>query len=287
MGTTLKSINSLSGGKTSSYMAVHYPADYNIFSLVCIDSIGCQPADKSMIRFVNEKLDKYGYIKKYGEFIATAEDDSILYTMRDLEQMIGKEIVWVRGDSFDDVIKKKGNVVPNMARRFCTTEMKMVPIAGFVYHNIMDDSMTPVTSNVGFRYDEDNRAKEDRNIVTKIVVGNRGTRNRWEEVLWGVANYPLIDNKTTHYTVKKFWEENNIKFANDSNCVGCFWKDAQQLRKNWDENTKKMEWFSRKEAESKYNYKSSMTYEQIKKIGLQLDFQFGTGSGCQAGFCTD
>lgn len=29
------------------------------------------------------------------------------------------------------------------------------------------------------------------------------------------------------------------------------------------------------------------TYDSVKKIGLQQDFFFGTGSGCQAGFCTD
>jgi hypothetical protein len=27
-------VNSLSGGKTSSYLAKHYPADYNLFALV-------------------------------------------------------------------------------------------------------------------------------------------------------------------------------------------------------------------------------------------------------------
>jgi hypothetical protein len=31
--TKMETVNSLSGGKTSSYMAVHYPADYNILLL--------------------------------------------------------------------------------------------------------------------------------------------------------------------------------------------------------------------------------------------------------------
>jgi hypothetical protein len=34
-------------------------------------------------------------------------------------------------------------------------------------------------------------------------------------------------------------------------------------------------------------FKADFNYEQIKNIGLQADFNFGTGSGCQAGFCTD
>ena len=33
----MKTVNSLSGGKTSSYIAIHYPADYNVFALVHSD----------------------------------------------------------------------------------------------------------------------------------------------------------------------------------------------------------------------------------------------------------
>lgn len=284
----MKTINSLSGGKTSSYMAVHYPADYNLFSLVCINDLKCKPKDKGIIKLVNDKLEKNGFIKEYGEFIATAEDDKILKVVLDLEQLIGKEITWIRGNSFEKIIKQKG-CVPNMARRFCTTEMKMVPIAKFVYENIMQEN-APVFSNVGFRYDEKERAKktkEEREIKTKIIVGKNGLRNKWKEVFWGISNYPLIYDKVTHFKVYKFWENKSIIFPEDSNCVGCFWKDVQQLRKNYDDNPEKMNWFNEIEKNSKYNFKSNMTYEQIKKVGLQQDFFFGTGSGCQAGFCTD
>ena len=287
----MKTINSLSGGKTSSYLAVHYPADYNIFSLVCIDDKKCVPLDKKIVQSINDKFEKYGYIKKYGEFIATAEDDKTLKVMFDLEQMLGKEIVWVRGDSFETIIKKKGNVVPNMARRFCTSEMKMRPIGEFVYHNIMDKKdLQPVFSNVGFRYDEKERAKttmQEREIKTKLVIGKRKTQQKWKEIFWGVSNYPLINNHISHPTIYKYWENKNLIFPEDSNCVGCFWKDVQQLRKNYDTNNAKMEWFNNAEKKSNYNWKSEINYDQIKKVGKQLDFNYGGGSGCQAGFCTD
>jgi len=287
----MKTINSLSGGKTSSYLAVHYPADYNIFSLVCIDDKKCVPLDKKIVQSINDKFEKYGYIKKYGEFIATAEDDKTLKVMFDLEQMLGKEIVWVRGDSFETIIKKKGNVVPNMARRFCTSEMKMRPIGEFVYHNIMNKKdLQPVFSNVGFRYDEKERAKttmQEREIKTKLVIGKRKTQQKWKEIFWGVSNYPLINNHISHPTIYKYWENKNLIFPEDSNCVGCFWKDIQQLRKNYDTNNEKMEWFNNAEKKSNYNWKSQINYEQIKKVGKQLDFNYGGGSGCQGGFCTD
>lgn len=92
-------INSLSGGKTSSYMAIHYPADYYIFALVTIQDISCKPKDDSIIKYVSNKIGK--------EFVATAEDDKTLIVLRDLEQMMGKEIIWVTGHSFEKVNKKK------------------------------------------------------------------------------------------------------------------------------------------------------------------------------------
>jgi hypothetical protein len=37
----------------------------------------------------------------------------------------------------------------------------------------------------------------------------------------------------------------------------------------------------------KRRFKKEMSFEQVKQLGIQQDFFFGTGSGCQAGFCTD
>ena len=75
----MKSVNSLSGGKTSTYMAVNYPADYNIFALVSIEDLNCKPKDESIIQYVSDKIGK--------DFIATAEDNLTLYIIRDLEQI--------------------------------------------------------------------------------------------------------------------------------------------------------------------------------------------------------
>tara|TARA_R110002167_G_scaffold149168_1_gene342383 strand:- start:9066 stop:9206 length:141 start_codon:yes stop_codon:yes gene_type:complete len=44
----MKTVNSLSGGKTSSYMAVHYPADYNIFALIRTNDKNCMLPDKKL-----------------------------------------------------------------------------------------------------------------------------------------------------------------------------------------------------------------------------------------------
>lgn len=263
-------VHSLSGGKTSSYMAVHYPADYNVFALVTLDEPSCKPKDESIIKFVSNKLNK--------DFIGTAEDDLTLYVIMDLEQKIGKEITWVSGKSFDKLTIN--NYLPNSLRRFCTTEMKMRPIFDWWYKNIGQK----IKMGIGYRYDEQER-KDRFTKSFKSIVGNRGTRNKWEEIEWREGWFPLIDNKIIHPTIVKWANSSGLSFPLDSNCVGCFHKPIQQLRKNFDTNPEKMEWFANKEGSSRW--KQEIDYKTIKKLPLQLDFYFGTGAGCNAGFCTD
>lgn len=88
----MKTLNSISGGKTSSYLAKHYPADYNIFSLVRIEDVRCMPKDKKIVQLVSDKIGM--------DFIATAENDKTLKVVLDLEQIIGSKITWLTGDTF-------------------------------------------------------------------------------------------------------------------------------------------------------------------------------------------
>lgn len=180
-----------------------------------------------------------------------------------------------------------------MFRRYCTTEMKILPIVEWVYYHIMayHENM-PVFNNTGIRYDELERCKNgiERELRQKIKVGKSANgNNKWKEIFWAVANYPLVYNKVHHYKIVQYWNnENDIDFPDDSNCVGCFWKMEQQLRKNFDTNENKMDWFASQEKIKKQAYwKENITYDSIKRLGLQQDFNFGTGAGCQAGFCTD
>jgi len=266
-------INSLSGGKTSSYLAKHYKADYNIFALVKIDDVKCTPKDKALVKFISDKIGQ--------QFIATAEKDITLRAIIDLEQLIGNEIIWVSGLSFDKIILKN-NRLPNYLRRYCTTEMKMRPIFDWWYKNINKK----VKMGIGYRYDEKERA--DRLTTTfKGITGKRGTRNKWEELEWREGFFPLINDKINHFHVKKWADTTNLTFPLDSNCVGCFHKPLQQIRKNWDLEPEKMQWFANMEKINKGRFQTNFTYQKAKLIGLQNEFNFGTGSGCQGGFCTD
>jgi len=255
-------------------MAVHYPADYNVFALVRIEAEYCKPQDQSIVKYVSDKIGI--------DFIATAESDKTLYVMRDLEQLIGKEIIWTTGETFESVISKK-KALPNMMWRFCTTEMKMKPIFEYCQNKIKE----VVRMKIGFRYDEKERADRENTKFKTIVGQSVNGRNKWDEVYWRELEYPLITAKISYPTIINWANETNLVFPLDSNCVGCFWKPLQQLRKNWENEPQKMRWFAEMEDKMKRKFKKEMSYDNVKKIGLQQDFIFGTGSGCQAGFCTD
>jgi len=272
----MKTINSISGGKTSSYLAYHYPADFTIFSLIRIEDEKCKPKDKTLIKFVSDKIGM--------DFIATAESDLTLKAVIDLEQLIGKEIIWVTGETFEKINKKKtgGKGLPNQNWRFCTTEMKMRPIFDWWFKNINEK----VKMGIGFRYDEKERATRLSNTFKGIVGKSKhGNRNKWEELEWREGYFPLIEDKINHFHVIEWIKKTNLIFPLDSNCVGCFHKPIQQLRKNWDIEPEKMQWFANQEKYAKW--KKEGTYNDFKKLGLQMDFIFGTGSGCNGGFCTD
>lgn len=283
----MKTVNSLSGGKTSSYIAVHYPADFEIFAICCID---CHNAgrniDKKMKQMVNDKLEKHNPFGDVREFVATSEDPKVLKVMFDLEQMIGREIIWVRGMGWEQMMRWK-KAVPNMAKRFCTTWLKMLPIFQYLFGN----TDLPVRMRIGYRHDEMERADNlDEyfklpNSCQYQPKSNRWIR-RWFEYHWRVGEFPLIGDMVTHYNIQEYWKDKGIDFPKDSNCLNCFWKQPQQLRRNFDTDESIMWWSAIMEDMMGYTFKEKLTLRQISELPIELDFFEGGGAGCQAGFCT-
>ena len=271
----MKTVNSLSGGKTSSYIAMHYPADYNVFALVHSSDRSLTPSDPDIVKYASNKIGK--------EFIGTLEANETLYILRELEQMIGKEIIWTVGVDFDEIISKRG--VPNKMWRFCTTEMKMHPIFDWWLQNVGDI----IKMRIGFRLDEFERSERLTTTMkyrrSQKLTGEK--RYEWDEIQWRVGDFPLIDDRLTIRDIVKYWSDSSLKFPNSSNCVGCFWKSDYELRQNWDEYPEKMEWFARMEREKNATFKTGITYDQILKTPKQTEMFFGGGSCQSDGYCTD
>ena len=280
----MKTVNSLSGGKTSSYIAVHYPAEYNIFSLVRTNDTSCLFPDAKIRQIVSDKIGT--------EFIGTLEMDEIIYTMLDLEQMIGKEITWLSEKTFEDVIESYkmadgSNYLPNQMTRYCTTDMKVKPIAQWCYEN----TNLPVEMRIGFRANEMNRAKTmlERQINGienfKFKIGNKNGRNKWKELPYRIATFPLINDGIFKDTIESYWSDKKVRFAYKNNCVGCFHRSEIFLKHISSKAENKFNWFVNIEKKNNCTFKSGVTYEKIKNHKLQLELFDDDFNECDSGYC--
>lgn len=275
----MKTINSLSGGKTSSYLAVHYPADYNIFALVRTNDKSCIFPDAKLRQVVSDRI---GH-----EFIGTLEEDEIIYTMLDLEQYLGKKIIWLSDTTFEDVITKHGNFLPNQIIRFCTEDMKVFPIAQWCYEN----TDLPIEMRIGFRANEIKRAtkmieREINGIQNfRFKVGKKNGRNQWKELPYRKTRFPLIENQIFKDTIELFWKYKPVRFAKRNNCVGCFHRNELLLNHLSVTQENKFDWFLRQEQMTGNTFKKGITYEKIKRFKLQMDLFDSDFNDCDSGYC--
>jgi len=277
-------VNSLSGGKTSSYIAVHYPADYNVFALVRTNDKNCLFPDAKIRQIVSDKIGT--------EFIGTLEEDTIIYTMLDLEQFIGKKIDWVTGKTFDEIIVRGDKkYLPNVTIRFCTIEMKLDPINKWWWDNIQET----VEMRIGFRANEIIRAgrmneKCDKNNILwqKFVVGQHESgRNKWKNFPMRIPKFPLIENPTFKDKIEEYWKDKPVRFAYLNNCVGCFHRNEILLNKMCRKQPNKMQWFIDQEltSNSPRGWKMGITYEKIKNYKMQTELFGEDFNDCDSGYC--
>jgi len=300
-------VNSLSGGASSSYMAVHYPADYDLFALVCINERKAAPKDRAVVQYVNDKLAPYAW--QFGEFIATAEPDGTIEAMMDLEQAIGRSITWVRGQSFDDVIDEGTKTrLPSWARRYCTERMKLLPIFLWWYVNIGKK----IKMNIGFRADEYDRMErffnnsDPTNFSIPTMCNLYGkNRQKHESFNWRYVHLPLIKDQVNKAQVVDYWENTRfgttdlfeqmfkITFPSVSNCIGCFHKSEETLAAMAMMSPEKFTWFIEQELKGKGTWlDSKVTYQhllnQAPEIAKEAYIEVKNNIRiCDTGGCTD
>ena len=280
----MKTVNSISGGKTSSYIAKNYPADINIFSLVRIEdkeNLWMKGKDEKTRQIISDKLGV--------EFIGTAEMDEIIYTILDLEQFIGSEINWVTGKTFEQIIKDNYNYLPNKMTRYCTVEMKLKPIFEFLKEN----TELPVEMRIGFRPTELNRAdkvleraKEDGIEYFNTVIGKRKTQNKWGEVAYRKVTFPLIENNITKDVIYNYWNDKPVRFAYRNNCVGCVNRQPLMISHMASKDIDKVNWFNKIEKQTGNKFIAGITFDEILKFNKQgLLFEDEDFSECDSGDC--
>ncbi len=275
--------NSISGGQSSAYLATKFPAKYNVFSLVCIEDKKCKPSDIKLIQAINDKLESSHTIER-GEFIATAEMDKTLYAVFDLEQQIGKEIAWVRGDSYEKIIRNKGGDLPNIMTRFCTSLLKIDPLFEYWIRFIGEK----VDMQIGFRLGEDMRAlRMQKNMVYRSPISQniQTHRKKWGVFDWRELSFPLIDHRITKTQISNFWKGKPVRFARYNNCVGCFHRHPLFLNKLSRSEGGKMRWFADMERLTGNRWRKDTSYQKIINMNQQVEISFNEFSSCDTGYC--
>ena len=273
-------VNSISGGKTSAYIAANYKADYNIFALVRTNDKKCIYPDAKIRQIVSDKIGC--------EFIGTLEMDDIIHTILDLEQYIGQEITWLTGKTFDEIIQRKDKIyLPNKTQRFCTIEMKLKPIMNWWYSKVNE----PVEMRIGYRANEMRRAKnmiaklDDGMQTDKFIIGkHKDGRNKWQSISWRKPVFPLIKDNIYKDTIENYWQSKPVRFATLNNCVGCFHRSPILLKKMSETNAKQFDWYMNNETD-KAQFKTGLKYKQIKETKLQSEISFNDFTECDSGYC--
>lgn len=280
----MKTVNSISGGKTSAYLAAHYPADIEIFSLVRIEDPEClwmEGKDEKTRQLISDRIGC--------EFIGTAEMDAIIYTILDLEQFLGREIKIITGKTFEQVIRDASNYLPNKMVRFCTSEMKFLPIFNYLRENIE----LPCIMNIGYRPSEKNRikkikakAKADGLEYVDGIIGKRKTQNKWGEIPYRFVKLPLVEDNIQKDTIYHYWENKPVRFAYRNNCVMCVNRDPLQLSHMASKDRRKIEWAAKIEKQTGNTFLSDVSMSRILRFSTQgnlfddSDFSDDCEDGC-------
>ena len=281
----LITVNSISGGKTSAYVMKHYPANINVFSLVRVEdkkNLWMQGKDEPTRKVVSDRIGK--------DFHGTVEMDEIIYTILDLEQHTGYGVNWVTGETFEQVIKNHSNYLPNKMARFCTTDMKIIPIFNF----IKSITSEPVRMRIGLRPTEKNRMetileRADENGLEhfKTIIGKskNGKRNRWGNVPYRYAEFPLIDDNIQKDSIYNYWDKQKVRFAYRNNCVGCVNRNPLFLSHIAQKDKESFNWFVRQEEKTGNTFNSETKYKNILKFGIQNKLFDDDFNDCDSGYC--
>ena len=189
--------------------------------------------------------------------------------------VVGENSASRDGEPFEILINQK-KYLPNIAARFCTTELKILPMKRYLTKQL---GWKKWTACVGIRADEHHRAKTD-------------SKDRW--TYW----YPLLDAGVSKLDVNKFWSESwfDLKLDNAAgstpkgNCDFCFLKSEATLAAMAKQHPERAEWWMRMEREcgSTFRKGRNMNYF-VDFVQRQQDWIFDEqGYFCQTddGECT-
>jgi hypothetical protein len=143
---------------------------------------------------------------------------------------------------------------------------------------------------MGFRASEQERAqrmllRQTEGIeYAKVIVGKSKSRNKWKDVSYRVAEFPLIEDNIYKDTIEAYWQDKPVRFAYMNNCVGCFHRSPMLLKHMSDKAPNKFDWFVEQEQHGA-QWKKETTYAKIKAHKSQHTLFDDDFNSCDSGYC--
>lgn len=259
---------SFSGGRTSGYMLHQIlEANGNLPDRVQVLFANTGREMPETLEFVRECQERWGVKITWVEY--DVNDNRATY------RTVSDNSAARNGEPFEVLIRRR-KYLPNIAARFCTTELKILPMKRYLTNEL---GWKQWTAAVGIRADESKRAKTD-------------SKDRWS--YW----YPLLEANISKKDVVDFWDKQafnlNLGSANGvtpkGNCDFCFLKSEHILASMAKQHPERAEWWIKMEQDMKSTFRHGRDMKEFVDFATrQQDWIFDEeGYFCQQdeGECT-
>lgn len=155
---------------------------------------------------------------------------------------------------FTTLIAKK-KIVPNIAMRFCTIELKIKTARRY----LRSIGVTEYQNIIGFRYDEQRRIKNYKEYWKKVNT-----------------KFPLNDAKITKQDVNKYWDNKDYNLETPAilgNCDLCFLKGKNAIIQILREQPELADKWIADEKAVNGTYINGISYEQMLHVSKQKYFK--------------
>jgi 3'-phosphoadenosine 5'-phosphosulfate sulfotransferase (PAPS reductase)/FAD synthetase len=255
---------SFSGGRTSAYMLykvleahqMSLPKD----AVVCFANTGKE--DEATLKFVHDCETNWNVPIVWLEYQDAEET-------KDRWKQVTYETASRNGEPFEAMINRK-KFLPNSVMRFCTTELKIVPISRYMASIGHDDFET----FAGIRADEPQQVVKLRQSL----------------------HAPLAINGTTQADVQSFWKQTKFDLGLDyqnkvtalGNCDLCFMKGGNQIMSIIQHHPERAIWWADQEQKINGRFsKDRASYAEMISFAKNQTDMFNSTDESIACFCGD
>lgn len=178
-------------------------------------------------------------------------------------------------------------MLPNPTKRFCTEQLKLMPIFWHCFLNYFDES--PLLMNIGFRWDEPRRVEGwncDKDKFKYPFACSTSGRKQWQynKIEWRISHFPMYEGMITKSDVVDYWEKKGWVFPSISNCDFCFHHRSIQQQVQASAFPERSQWWIGMEEQAKSTFGSSSLESILSQGIINSVFDNADESMCH---CTD